>query len=529
MKIETTYIFRLFSICLTMALVGIINFSWGKEIYEKLLFDFHQSQWLEELQLSKEEVKTLHSKLQAFIGEDSSQIVFTNLTSIAGSFTKPKSEQRAHLIGLNDEGHNFTIPFYKEIALVIEESGNIILAEGVDFNSIATTIDVDEDGLEELLLVAGGTGQGMTIESATLVQIEYGSLRFAEDFSEVYLDNCGTVELERYIETKAIYFVPKDDERAIRYRIENSKKPCYNSDYVNHLQDSAKTYQAEVLAELLQPEIKNAVDTYNEVSRLLQSDGFITSKREFSYCQRYVDTLRQMALDENDVVRYYRNEAGSDDSFVTTEHYYGSSGELQFILITANAVNGTQLEHYIYLDASGKRLLEDQELLKGPSYTFPTVWSEDEISFEPKVAFQADNACPEERRVEVLNLRVTLSEAVKLEVKHQEAIFDFNPNGRQEESCSIAVFNNFKEAEIPTPFTKKIKLADHHTLYYLTENEIGGSGGEVFILRGVLNIADILYEVEGRNQKELPPRNKFEFCLELFGRLEPQPLADFIP
>ncbi len=529
MKIETTYIFRLFSICLTMALVGIINFSWGKEIYEKLLFDFHQSQWLEELQLSKEEVKTLHSKLQTFIGEDSSQIAFTNLTSVAGSFTKPKSEQRAHLIGLNDEGHNFTIPFYKEIALVIEESGNIILAEGVDFNSIATTIDADEDGLEELLLVAGGTGQGMIIESATLVQIEYGSLRFAEDFSEVYLDNCGTIELERYIETKAIYFVPKDDERAIQYRIESSKKPCYNSDYVNHLQDSAKTYQAEVLGESLQPEIRNSVDTYNEVSSLLQSDGLITSKREFSYCQAYVDTLRQMALDKNDVVRYYRNEAGSDDSSVIIENYYDSSGGLQFILITAAAVNGTHLKHYIYLDTSGERFLEEQKLLSGPGYTFPTIWPEEEIIFEPKVAFQTDNPCSEERRVEVLNLRVTLSEAVKLEVKYQEAIFDFNPNGRQEERCSIAVFNNFKKADIPLEFTKQIKLTDHHTLYYLTQNETGGSGGNVFILQGILNIADTFYRIEGRDQKEFPSKGNAEFCLELFGRLELQPLTDFTP
>ncbi len=285
----------------------------------------------------------------------------------------------------------------------------------------------------------------------------------------------------------------------------------------------------QTLSESLQPEIKSALDIYNEVSSLLQSDVLTTSEREFSYCQPYIDTLRQMALDESGVVRYYRSEAGSDDSFVITEHYYGSSSKLSFILITAHAANGTQLEHYIYLDVSGKRLLEEQKLLKGPGYTFPTIWPENEIIFEPKVAFQADNPCPEEIRVEVLNLRVTLSEAVELEVKDQEVVFDFNPNGRQERRCSVAVFNNFKAAEIPVEFTEQMQLTDYHTLYYLTKNEIGGSGGNVFILRGILNIADMLYKVEGRDQEEWPLKGNAEFCLELLGSLEPQHLVEFAP
>ena len=155
-------------------------------------------------------------------------------------------------------------------------------------------------------------------------------------------------------------------------------------------------------------------------------------------------------------------------------------------------------------------------------YIFPTIWPENEIIFEPKVAFQADNPCPEEIRVEVLNLRVTLSEAVELEVKDQEVVFDFNPNGRQERKCSLAVFNDFKVAEIPVEFTEQMQLTDYHTLYYLTKNEIGGSGGAVFILQGILNIADTLYRVEGRDQEEFPSKGGAKFCLELFGRLEPQ-------
>ncbi len=519
-------IIRLSFICLFIVLIS-ISLSWAIAKQERLLFDFHQSEWLEKLKLGKEEVTTLHNGLLAFIEEDSQQIVLTNLVSVAGSFTRPESEQRAHLIGLNDKGANFNIPFYKEIALVIEESGNVILAEGVNSNAIVNTIDVNGDGLEELLLAAGGTGQGMTVESATLVQIEHGSLRFAEDFGEVYLDNCGTLEFERYIEARAIYFVPKEDEKAIQYRIESSKKPCYNGDYQDYLEE---TYQTKVLNQSLEPEIKSARATYDEVLTLLFNDGLMISKREFSYCQPYVDTLRQMALDESSVVRYYRNEAGSDDSFVSAEHYYGLNGELQFVLIKANAVNGTKLEHYIYLDASGKRLLEDEDLLEGPGYTFPAVWPEDEIIFKPKVAFQADNICPEEKRVQFLNLRTTLSETIELEDKGQEVVFDFNPKGRQEERCSIAIFNNFKEVEIPAEFTEQIKLADYHTLSYLAKNEKGGSGGDVFVLQGVLSIANtLLYRVEGRDQKELPSKGNAEFCLELFGRLEPQPLADFTP
>ena len=153
------------------------------------------------------------------------------------------------------------------------------------------------------------------------------------------------------------------------------------------------------------PKILQVRAIVNSIDASIKKGSFKISKREFEYCESYEDTLRKMAVDSKGVVRRYENEAGSDDSALTWRHYYDQLGHLRFVFITGGAANGAQLEHRIYFDESGKRLWEDHKYIKGPGYTWPEVWPEEQNDearpiqkSEPAKAFAAKSPCEEKKR-----------------------------------------------------------------------------------------------------------------------------------
>jgi hypothetical protein len=108
----------------------------------------------------------------------------------------------------------------------------------------------------------------------------------------------------------------------------------------------------------------------------------------------YEDTERVLYLDARGVIRSYHFSGGSDDSAAGRTLYYDREGRLRFVLIKASAVNGTRLEHRIYLSKDGKRLWEKQTLLEGPGYTFPKrEWPEEDLVCRPRLAFDAEVQC----------------------------------------------------------------------------------------------------------------------------------------
>ena len=152
------------------------------------------------------------------------------------------------------------------------------------------------------------------------------------------------------------------------------------------------------------PKIKQIRAIVDSVNTGIRKGAFKVSQKEFEYCESYEDTLRKMTVDSKGVVRRYENQAGSDDSALTWQHYYDEAGRLRFVFITGGAANGAQLEHRIYFDESGKRLWEEHKYVKGPEYTFPDVWPEEKNDrarpiqkFDPAEAFGATSPCPPKR------------------------------------------------------------------------------------------------------------------------------------
>src|SRR6185436_6235857 len=125
-----------------------------------------------------------------------------------------------------------------------------------------------------------------------------------------------------------------------------------------------------------------------------------TSTRTFEYCEPYEDTIRRSTVDSGNIVRRYDREGGSEDSSLTLRHYYDPQGRLRFVFITGGAVNGAQLEQRIYFDENGERIWEEHKYTKGPEYTFPEIWPDEQLQkSDPAKAFAAVSPCKEVKSV----------------------------------------------------------------------------------------------------------------------------------
>lgn len=144
------------------------------------------------------------------------------------------------------------------------------------------------------------------------------------------------------------------------------------------------------------PKIKAVRAIVQSIKSDMSGKRLTTRKRTFEYCEPGADTERMIATDAQGRARFYQNEGGSEDSSLKVEQYYDETGRLRFVFITGGAVNGTQLEHRIYFDETGKRIWEAQTFTKGPGYTFPQVWPDEELQItDAGGKFSSASPCPE--------------------------------------------------------------------------------------------------------------------------------------
>lgn len=144
------------------------------------------------------------------------------------------------------------------------------------------------------------------------------------------------------------------------------------------------------------PKIKAIRAIVQSVKNGMSRKSFTVRKRVFEYCEPYEDTERMIATDSGGRARFYQNAGGSDDSSLKWEHYYDEAGRLRFVFITGGAVNGSELEHRIYFDEAGKRIWEEQTYKKGPGYTFPAIWPDEQLQIaDAATKFSSKSSCPE--------------------------------------------------------------------------------------------------------------------------------------
>jgi hypothetical protein len=136
---------------------------------------------------------------------------------------------------------------------------------------------------------------------------------------------------------------------------------------------------------------KDSASAIKEIHKLVEvidenikQNRWTNNRKSVAYSEPYVPTDKSLILDDTGIVRKYSYSAGSDDSHLLFDFYYDSVGLLRFVFIIGGAVNGSHLEHKIYFDSLGKRIGESHQYTKGPGYTFPTVWPDDDLVFNPK-------------------------------------------------------------------------------------------------------------------------------------------------
>jgi hypothetical protein len=130
-----------------------------------------------------------------------------------------------------------------------------------------------------------------------------------------------------------------------------------------------------------------------EIEKEIDSKKITMTQRSFPYCIPYQDTNRRLYQNEKKLVVKYIKEGGSDDSARTVNCYYDNKERIRFVFITAGAVNGSQLEHRIYFDETGQRLWETQKYTDGPGYTFPDIWEDEDLVFDPRKEFDSEVKC----------------------------------------------------------------------------------------------------------------------------------------
>jgi hypothetical protein len=142
---------------------------------------------------------------------------------------------------------------------------------------------------------------------------------------------------------------------------------------------------------LTHPAILEVRGIYVAVNALVVGKKLKPESRRFEYCPSW-DLRRTKYSDSRGIVRRYVKAGGSEDSAVTLEHTYDSSGRLRFVLVTAGAVNDTHEQWRFYFDATGKRLWLDRRQT-GPGYAFAEQDFVKAFVLEPRKAFVAAPPC----------------------------------------------------------------------------------------------------------------------------------------
>jgi hypothetical protein len=136
------------------------------------------------------------------------------------------------------------------------------------------------------------------------------------------------------------------------------------------------------------PAILEIKAIYGQVRQAEAAGRLRQLRRQFPDCY---DEVRELNQEPGGRVRSYHFSGGSEDSAAQYAYYYDQHGRLRFVLMKAGAVNGTWLEHRIYLSKDGTRLWEVEKRGGGPGYTFPDV----RLVNDPEQDFRSGSRCSE--------------------------------------------------------------------------------------------------------------------------------------
>ena len=135
-----------------------------------------------------------------------------------GAFTAPKAEETLYLVvtefcapatrELSDAHH--AVIFAKGVAVATFSGATMGDDKSDAFygDTILTALDLDQDGIQELLTSTAGVGQGVVVELARLYSFKDRKLALLRHFNEVFTDGCASGMEEANIEAHVLSHTP---------------------------------------------------------------------------------------------------------------------------------------------------------------------------------------------------------------------------------------------------------------------------------------------------------------------------------
>lgn len=153
-----------------------------------------------------------------------------SITDVAtGSFTMQGQTQTLYVISVSECNASHAENFGTSRVAIF--SGQQLLANlDVNYrNNIVKKLDLNGDGIDELLMTGGDTHQGITTEVAAVLEFPNGKLHVVKDFGTVSIDECGSEEPRST--SKAAVLYQSDELPGImpKLRVENFVQSCGKS------------------------------------------------------------------------------------------------------------------------------------------------------------------------------------------------------------------------------------------------------------------------------------------------------------
>ena len=148
--------------------------------------------------------------------------------AVRGAFTGPARQETLYIIAVGECGDLPRSLGNGSSQLVIRRGGEQVLSVNGFYGTVSAVRDVDGDGVHELLLRVGGSGQGVIEESAQLLSFAGGRERVVHDFEAVRVDTCGQGERTSNIKAAVLRFVaPSPAAAAARFETDIYVSRCY--------------------------------------------------------------------------------------------------------------------------------------------------------------------------------------------------------------------------------------------------------------------------------------------------------------
>jgi hypothetical protein len=159
---------------------------------------------------------------------DAGQMVPDISDMATGSFTAPGQSQTAYVISVSECNASHADNYgTKRVAIF---SGQQLVADvDADYrNGVLLKMDLNSDGIDELLMTAGDMNQGILIENAALVDFQNGRFRTVQEFGTVIEDSCGSGTPDSSSKAAVLSISNIEPGKMPRLKMENYVASCRN-------------------------------------------------------------------------------------------------------------------------------------------------------------------------------------------------------------------------------------------------------------------------------------------------------------